>query len=360
MASFIKRRGMVQVKIRKRGYPTVSRTFHDEREARLWATQTELAMERDEWVDEDHVEEVAVRRLTIAQALDKFYAEYIQRRREDPRPEYLRIQRLKKTSLAEYRLTTLRKRHVAAYVQNREREVGPDTIRLELALLSKMYSFAVSAWSLESLANPVKGVIKPTPSPGRERRLDLGEAGAMIAELSDGHDLVMCWALETAMRRAEIARLEWRDIDIAKRRAIVRRSKNGTRRAVPLSRGAVAVLEFVAHRTGSVFRVSADSISQHWARARDALGIKDLHFHDLRHESISRLFERTDLDMLEIKAISGHKTTAMLARYTHLRAANLADRLDGVPRGHVARAGDHSAPKLQASERQATVEPVIH
>ena len=51
-----------------------------------------------------------------------------------------------------------------------------------------------------------------------------------------------------------------------------------------------------------------------------------------RHEAISRLFEDTDLDVMEIRAISGHKTLQMLARYTHLRTHRLADRLAGASR----------------------------
>jgi len=61
-------------------------------------------------------------------------------------------------------------------------------------------------------------------------------------------------------------------------------------------------------------------------------GIDDLRFHDFRHEATSRFFERTDLDVMEIKAITGHKTLQMLARYTHLRTARLADRLAGAKR----------------------------
>ncbi|MHB8249047.1 MAG: hypothetical protein ACYDCX_09225 [Acidithiobacillus sp.] len=53
----------------------------------------------------------------------------------------------------------------------------------------------------------------------------------------------------------------------------------------------------------------------------------------MRHEATSRLFERTDLDPMEIKAITGHKSLQMLSRYAHLRTADLADRLAGKRRG---------------------------
>ena len=63
------------------------------------------------------------------------------------------------------------------------------------------------------------------------------------------------------------------------------------------------------------------------------VNIEGLTVHDLRHEGVSRLFERTDLDIMEIKSISGHKTLQMLARYSHLRAYKLVDRLAGARRG---------------------------
>jgi integrase len=52
-----------------------------------------------------------------------------------------------------------------------------------------------------------------------------------------------------------------------------------------------------------------------------------LHFHDLRHEAISRLAERGSLSMLELAAVSGHKTMQMLKRYTHLRAEDIAKKM---------------------------------
>lgn len=61
-------------------------------------------------------------------------------------------------------------------------------------------------------------------------------------------------------------------------------------------------------------------------RLRVRAGMPDLHFHDLRHEAISRLFER-GLNIAEVSAISGHKELRMLQRYTHLRAVDLVARI---------------------------------
>lgn len=145
---------------------------------------------------------------------------------------------------------------------------------------------------------------------------------------------VIRWALATAMRRSEIATMRWEHVNIQQRSAYLPETKNGTARTVPLSREAAAIIKSLPRRLdGLVFGISANAISLAWKRTVAAAGIDGLHFHDLRHEAISRLFERTDLDAMEIARISGHRTLAMLSRYTHLRAHHLADRLDGVPRG---------------------------
>ncbi|MEK8089900.1 tyrosine-type recombinase/integrase [Thermithiobacillus plumbiphilus] len=103
------------------------------------------------------------------------------------------------------------------------------------------------------------------------------------------------------MRRIELSELRWEDVDLAGGTVYVRDPKNRHPQTVPLSHGAVA-------------------------------GLTGLVFHDLRHEATSRLFERTDLDIMEIRTITGHETLQMLARYTHLRTARLAQRLRGAPR----------------------------
>jgi integrase len=80
--------------------------------------------------------------------------------------------------------------------------------------------------------------------------------------------------------------------------------------------------------------MTADYITDSMKKARAKSGLEGIRFHDLRHEATSRFFENTDLDVMEVKAITGHKTLQMLARYTHLRTARLADRLGGAKRGH--------------------------
>jgi len=73
---------------------------------------------------------------------------------------------------------------------------------------------------------------------------------------------------------------------------------------------------------GRVFGCTANAALMIWKRVLKRLAIDDLRWHDLRHEGVSRLFEK-GMSAIEASSISGHKSFVMLKRYTHLRAADL-------------------------------------
>jgi integrase len=140
-------------------------------------------------------------------------------------------------------------------------------------------------------------------------------------------------AIETAMRRGELLDLLWQDVDFRLRTVQVLQSKNGDRREVPLSRSAIAALRELnpdANLQGRLFPMTGNSVRSAFDRLVSLAEIEDLRFHDLRHEAISRLFEK-GLNPIEVAAISGHRELRMLQRYTHLRATDLAPRLDRSP-----------------------------
>ena len=112
-------------------------------------------------------------------------------------------------------------------------------------------------------------------------------------------------------------------------------TKNNEPRTVPLSPAALDILRGLPQPEGQeqVFGLVTEQITHTMLATCRKAGLENLRFHDLRHEATSRFFEHTDLDVMEVKAITGHKTLQMLARYTHLRTARLADRLAGMKRG---------------------------
>ncbi|WP_140429489.1 site-specific integrase, partial [Salmonella enterica] len=135
--------------------------------------------------------------------------------------------------------------------------------------------------------------------------------------------------LETAMRQGEILSLRWEHIDLRHGVAHLPETKNGHSRDVPLSRMARNCLQMLPMSlNGSVFRYTSSGLRSAWRTALQVLHIDNLHFHDLRHEAISRFFELGNLNVMEVAAISGHRSKNMLKRYTHLRAWQLVSKLD--------------------------------
>jgi len=328
----IRKRGNLQweARIRRKGYPVTCKTFETKGDAETWARVIEGEMDRGIFVSRIEAEST-----TLTEALDRYKDEYIPRLAQQER-EKNRILFLQKRSLATRFLASIRGKDIADFIKEREKEgVGANTIRLDLALLSRVFEVASTDWGMESLSNPVKKVNKPKLPGGRTRRLEGKEEARLLSACSTIFGPVVQFALETAMRREEISRLTWENVDLERRSAHLPKTKNGEARTIPLSFAALNILLGVldkGEKSGSVFGMAPDAITQAMEKARTRAGIENLHFHDLRHEATSRLFENTDLDLMEIRAITGHKSMQMLARYTHLRTARLADRLAGMGR----------------------------
>jgi integrase len=352
VASITKRGpGQWQAKVRRKGWPHQHETFTTKGDAEAWAREIENEMDRGVFVSRKEAEST-----TLREALERFRKEKIPTYAH-PKKEENRLDHLLQYSLVDMHLGAIRGKHIAEFIELRIDEgVSGNTIRLDLAMLSKLFSMADRNWGMESLNNPIRKVYKPELPQGRERRLMLEVLykGKIISEeeliLEHAHkDLVpiIKFALETTMRRGEIANLTWEKINLKAQTICLPKTKNHTARTIPLSAEACAVLESQFSNNikpiyGKVFKLSEDRITKLFRKMRKHpdvaavykdVKIEELHFHDLRHESISRFFENTDLDFMEIQGITGHKTLQMLKRYTHLSANRLVGRLNGKKRG---------------------------
>jgi integrase len=125
------------------------------------------------------------------------------------------------------------------------------------------------------------------------------------------------------MRRRE--QLSLQRNDIKRKIATLRMTKNGKARHVPLSSRALACLPELPEK-GRLFRYNAGQLRHMWSQTCRDARVSDLHWHDLRHEAVSRLFER-GLTTEEVMSVSGHRTYANLFRYTHLRPSSVLDKL---------------------------------
>lgn len=214
-----------------------------------------------------------------------------------------------------------------------KRALAPSTVRLEMSLLSSFFDICKIEWGTCD-ENPVSKVRKPKSPPGRDRRLTAREDRLLLRYAHQHPNIelysIIVIALETAMRQGEILALRWEHVNLKSGIAHLPETKNGTKRDVPLShRARQAFVRLPTKATGRIFGYTSDGIKSTWRFMVRKLEIDNLHFHDLRHEAISRLFELGTLDVMEVAAISGHKSLSMLKRYTHLKAQKLVRKLEG-------------------------------
>lgn len=347
MATIQKRaRGRYRVMIRRKGYPERTATFTTRTDAEAWAREIEGDM--------DAGRPVATQvdaKTTLKEALERYQREITAGKR-GAGPERVRIRQwlaepianrplasIRGADLADYRDARLRGVTVAELRKAREadedlddltptrRPVKPNSVRLELAVISNLYTIARTEWKMEGLANPVQSIRRPKPGKPRRRRFEGDEEQLLLEKADPIMRALITFAVETCMRRGEIASLERSQIDRKRSVAHLDITKNGDERDVPLSPRALAAIDALpAQLKGPVFGVTADWISHAFIDLCKACGIVGLHFHDLRREGVSRLIER-GWNLEQVRAVSGHKTLQMLTIYSRLSAEDLARKL---------------------------------
>ncbi len=329
MASIRQRNSKWQARIKRDGV-TVEKSFLNRKDAEKWARLTEAGIERGDYESPPkNIEQRERTPQTLADILQRYKNEVADSHRSDT--TRINLETLIRT-IGLLAVPDLDGQAVARWRDDRLQVVKPPSVVRELNTLSAVLNHARKEWCY-AIANPVHDIKRPAQGQRRERRLEGDEGVRLLAELAPHYGLVVRFALHTAMRRGEILGLLWRDVDLINRVAVLRMTKNGESRRVPLSSSALGVLRerqaaqsIVVEISGRVFPVHHISLDKAWRRACKRADIEELHFHDLRHEAVSRLFE-LGLNPMEVASISGHKTMAMLQRYTHLKAERLAEKL---------------------------------
>lgn len=326
MASLRKRGDKWQVQLRLKGTGPVTRSFPFKKDALHWAKVQESKLRLGEYAphDEKHTNS------TVADMLVRYADEDVGKKRSADY-ERIMIRALLRTDLAQVRLSGISSRPFARYRDKRLRSVGPAVVRRELVILQHMFETAIREWGYTFLKNPISQVKKPKEPPSRNRRLEPHEEqllfdgcnGSTVTYLKP----IIVIALETGMRRGEILRIEHNHINESLRTLRIPITKNGHPRTIPLTGRALATLQGLsAAEDRRLFPVTPNAFRLSWERLRRRADITDLHFHDLRHEAISRFFE-WGLSVAEVALISGHRDVRQLFRYTHLRAEDVARKL---------------------------------
>ena len=303
-----------QVQVRTKGFPPQTKTFETRKEAKAWASVIESEQARGVFHDRRVIENTS-----LFVALERYLQEVTPRKRAKLSESGL-IRRWQRHPLALRSLASLQGVDFSTYRDQRLETVGANTVRLELALISHLFTVATQDWSMP-LNNPIKGIRKPKLPPARDRRLEGDEEDRLLkaAETSEAAPwLAACiqLALETMMRGGEILSIEWSQVNL--KRGIIKldMTKNGDARVVPLNENAVDILQSLPRKiSGPVIGAFYDicGLDRAFAIACRKAGITGLHFHDLRHESASRAAPFVPAQTLA--KIGGWKTLQMVMRY---------------------------------------------
>jgi integrase len=311
-----------QASVRVGGERPAHRTFTRKRDAERWAAAQEVAIEAGE-------ARAPSASLKPLRDVLRRYGDQVTALKKGWRQELSRLRVIAKAPFAAKAIGKVTPQEVAEWRDARLAACSASTVRNDLVVLSSVFEHARKEWRLV-LGNPARDVRWPAMPRGRDRRLREGEEAALLANADPVERALIIVLLETGMRLGEALSVTYPgSLDLGARTVTLEDTKNKQRRVVPLTRRAALALKSVPVNlhTGRLFPWNASLWGHRFDKIRRRAGVPDLRTHDLRHEAVSRLFER-GFNPMEVAAISGHKTLAMLARYTHLRAEDLVKRLD--------------------------------
>lgn len=315
MASIRERCGRFEVRLQHQG-SVYSKTFGTGAEAKRWAVGVEHG-----FIEVSAKPNSTAGYPTLTEAIDR-YAQEVSRKHRGARQELVRLGQLKRLDWAQKKLNRVTPQQIRQLRDEMlERGASTSSARLMLLLVSAIYRHARREWGYK-LDNPVAEIRLPSPAPARLRRLTQAEEERLMGALSSCRRPVMSslvkFALETGMRRSEMLRLRWSDIDFEKRLATLPTTKNGNPRWVPLTEAAIAALrENLSRGHSRPFDIEERNIEYAWKWVVKHAGLEDFRFHDLRHEALSRWAHRLGGDVFKLSLVSGHKTLQMARRYVH-------------------------------------------
>jgi len=349
MAFFEQRKNGWRAQIRKRGMPSISRTFDLKADAEAWAREVERELQRGNAA----VLRDDAGRTTFAEIADRYLADVLPGLCGKSAGAYVRAARARFGPMF---LSSIRGVDVADWASELSRSgLAAQTVIHHVNAVAAIFTYASKRLSIALPAgNPARSIPRPAQPKSRDRRLRPGELDALLMAADSTKRTpelrkIIILAVETSMRLGELLGLEWSRIDLARRTAHLMDTKNGESRTVALSSAAVDVFHALQSGPrridGRVFGwAAADSFEKAWTRCKaralaayqadcaktankpDPDFLSDLRFHDLRHEATSRLFEK-GLGVMEVASMTGHKSLSMLKRYTHIEAEKLAKKL---------------------------------
>jgi integrase len=215
---------------------------------------------------------------------------------------------------------------LSEYRDKRLKRLSPQSVKHELSMINRTLIKATE-WGY-SFPAEIPKVKYPTLPKGRDKRLSKHEEARLLSYCDPYLIDVIKVLQNTAMRIGELVKVSKNDINFDKKLATLSDTKNGDTRVIPLNSIAISSLTPIIKQSKGkeLLSLKYSCISHRFTSACRKSGTEDYRLHDLRHEAISRLFER-GFSIMEVSSISGHRSLASLKRYTHINPSSLLDRL---------------------------------
>jgi integrase len=285
---------------------------------------------------------------TVGDALRRYSAEWSPKKASGGWEQrrlaaFERVEIIQGKCLGEFKLAEFTTAHYAAFRDARLAEVSGETVNREMNLLGHVFSIARKEWKW-IVESPTKEVSRPKPGLARTRRINDDEIertchalgfveGEIARTKSQRVAIAFLFAIETAMRAGEIRNLQrgrpkepgacyLKSPNVAH----LGITKNGHPRDVPLSSRAKELIALLPLTGPDLFGLGTrEQLDAVFRKALKRTMIEDLHFHDTRHEAISRLAKR--YQVLDLARITGHRDLNELMTYYHSDAEELAQAM---------------------------------
>ncbi|QQR80741.1 MAG: site-specific integrase [Deltaproteobacteria bacterium] len=324
-----------RAKVRLKGHPPQSATFQRITDARKWVQNVESAIREGR-----HFKTSQSKRHTLAELIDRYLNDVLSRRPKTKAHQEAYFLWWKE-QIGRYLLADItpaliveQRDKLANGLTHKKIQRAPGTVNRYLAALSYAFTVAVREWGWVE-ENPFRKVSKLKEPRGRVRYLSDIERGNLLESCKNSRNqtlyLIVVLALSTGARKNEILSLTWDNVDFSRKVITLRETKNGEIRLLPLASHALDLM--LDH--SKVRRIDTNLVfpglnpqqpldmRTAWESAVEAAEIKDFKFHDLRHSAASYL-AMNGASLAEIAEVLGHKTLAMVKRYSHLSEAHTA------------------------------------
>lgn len=325
MATFRKRGNRWQVQVRRSGHSPLSRSFLHRTDAERWARAIELDHDRTLLPSDPRI----LSRFTLGDLVRR-YMETVTPGKKRHEIERIELRAFLRYPLCSKKLSELRTADFAEYRDLRLKQIKPASLKRSLSPIRHLFEVARTEWGLPITQNPVSALNFRAIDAKRERRLRPGELERLLEQAEKCRNPhiapIIQFAVATGMRRIEILNVEAKHFDRDRLELFIPTSKTGLGRIIPLTNDAFDILLTRVNSVGRIFPLSSNAFRLTWERVRRRAGLADLHFHDLRHEALSRYFE-LGLTAPEVGLISGHQNLRTLGRYAHAAREEIRRKL---------------------------------